>query len=94
MLRTDNVIPQHEAIHYDWQHDINGTGFNQIAMKVEKDFPQFANHWFNSTQGGCQVTFKDDEGNEHECTTEEGVRCGGCIGVIVFDSEGKGVNYL
>lgn len=93
MLRTDQVIPQHEAIHYDWCHDINGTVF-KMAMKVKKDFPQFADHWFDSTQGGYQVTFKDDEGNEHEATTEDGVRCGGCIGVIAFDSEGKGVNYL
>lgn len=93
MLRTDNVIPQHEAIHYDWHHDINGTIF-KIAMKVEKTFPQFSDQWFDSTQGGYQVTFKDDLGNEHEATTEGGVRCGGCIGVIAFDSEGKAVNYL
>lgn len=93
MLRTDDVIPQHEAIHYDWTHDINGTLF-KMAVKVEKDFPQFANHWFDSVQGGYQVTFKDDKGNEYEATTDEGVRCCGCIGVIAFDSEGKAVNYL
>jgi len=40
MLRTDQVIPQHKAIHYDWCHDINGTVF-KMAMKVKKDFPQF-----------------------------------------------------
>jgi hypothetical protein len=85
MLRTDDVKPQHEAIHYDWNHDINGTLF-QMSVKVEKDFPQFANHWFDSVQGGYQVTFKDDEGNEYEATTDKGVRCCGCVGVIAFDS--------
>lgn len=93
MLRTGEVIPQEEAVNYDWQHDLNKNVFGN-STKVNGIFPQFANHWFDSVQGGYQVTFKDDEGNSYESTTETGVRCVGCIGVIAFDSEGKAVNYI
>lgn len=93
MLQTTEVFPQPQMMECDWVHDVNGALFDK-SFKVEKDFPQFANHWFDSIQSSYHVTFKDDEGNTHEATTENGVRCGGCVGVIAFDSEGKGVNYL
>lgn len=94
MLRTDNVIPQHEAIHYEWEHDITKHMFRDAPVKVVDVLPQFANHWFDSIYGGNVVEFKDDEGNNHEVTTEDAVRGFGYIGVIAFDSEGKGINYL
>ncbi len=93
MLRTDEVIPQREAVHYDWEHDVTGVKFTNACI-VKGVYPQFANHWFDSDQGGHQVSFKDDNGVEHKVETEDGVRCMMCLGVIAFDSEGKGVNYL
>lgn len=93
MLRTDDVIPQHEAIHYSWVHDINGNKFEDGTIVLET-LPQFANHWFDSIYGGNVVEFKDDEGNQYEVTTEDGVKGIGYYGVIAFDSEGKAVNYI
>lgn len=93
MLRTDNVISQHEAIHYYWVHDVNGNKFEDGTIVLET-LPQLANHWFDSIYGGNVVEFKDDEGNQHEVTTADGVKGFGYIGVIAFDSEGKAVNYI
>jgi hypothetical protein len=74
MLRTGEVIPQHEAIYYDWTHDVTGHVFNEHSVIVLEALPQFANHWFDSIYGGNTIEFKDDEGNQHEVTTEEGVK--------------------
>jgi hypothetical protein len=93
MLQTTEVVPQHEAVHYTWEHDVTGQKFNESVLVIET-LPQFANHWFDSIYGGYVVEFKDDDGNPHEVTTEDGVKGMGYRGVIAFDAEGKAVNYL